>query len=102
MKLKEFFTYLFIMFGVTYLIRVIPFVAIKSKINNQWMKSFLYYIPYSVLAAMTFPAVLYATSSMLSAFIGLLVAVVFSYRGESLTKVAMLACIAVFLTELFL
>ena len=61
MKNSVFFIYLLILAGSTYLIRVIPFIAIKEKINNSFVRSFLYYIPYAVLTAMTIPAVFYAT-----------------------------------------
>ena len=53
MKNSVFFIYLLILAGSTYLIRVIPFIAIKEKINNSFVRSFLYYIPYAVLTAMT-------------------------------------------------
>ena len=56
MKNSVFFIYLLILAGSTYLIRVIPFIAIKEKINNSFVRSFLYYIPYAVLTAMTIPA----------------------------------------------
>ena len=62
MKNSVFFIYLLILAGSTYLIRVIPFIAIKEKINNSFVRSFLYYIPYAVLTAMTIPAVFYATN----------------------------------------
>lgn len=99
MEIQEFLIYLLIMAGTTYLIRVIPFVAVKEKIQNPFICSFLYYIPYAVLAAMTFPAVLYATDSIISGVIGLVVAVIFAYRGAGLTKVAVVACTAVYVVE---
>lgn len=99
MKTQEFLIYIMIMAGTTYLIRVVPFVAVKEKIKNRFICSFLYYIPYAVLAAMTFPAVLYATDYMISAAVGLAAAVFFSMRGAGLTKVAVIACIVVFVTE---
>lgn len=102
MDLKSYFIYLAILAGSTYLIRAIPFAAVKRKIENEFMKSFLHYIPYAVLTAMTLPAVLYATDSMLSAFIGLVVAVIFALRGKSLTTVAIAACVSVYLAELLI
>ena len=102
MNNSVFWTYLAILSGSTYLIRVIPFVAIKDKINNRFIQSFLYYIPYAVLTAMTFPAVLYATDFILSALAGLLVAVLFALRNKSLTVVAIAACMTVFVVELLL
>ncbi|MBQ8914041.1 MAG: AzlD domain-containing protein [Lachnospiraceae bacterium] len=98
----QFFTYLLVLAGSTYLIRVIPFVAIKEKINNKYVRSFLYYIPYAVLTAMTLPAALYATSSFVSALIGIVVAIILAYRNKSLTVVAIFACIAVYITELII
>lgn len=58
----QFFTYLLVLAGSTYLIRVIPFIALKEKINNRFVRSFLAYIPYAVLTAMTIPAIFYATN----------------------------------------
>lgn len=101
MNNKTFFIYLLILAGSTYLIRVIPFIAIKEKINNRFIRSFLYYIPYAVLTAMTIPAIFYATNSWISAAAGLVVAVIFALWDKSLTVVAVAACIAVFITELF-
>lgn len=99
MEIQEFFIYLLIMAGTTYLIRVVPFVVVKEKIKNRFVCSFLYYIPYAVLAAMTFPAVLYATDYVISAAVGLGAAIFFSLRGAGLTKVAVIACVFVFVTE---
>lgn len=96
-----FFLYLLILAGSTYLIRVIPFVAIKNKINNRFIRSFLTYIPYAVLTAMTIPAVFYATNWWAGAAAGLIVAVIFALKEKGLTVVAIAACVAVFVVELF-
>ena len=96
-----FFLYLLILAGSTYLIRVIPFVAIKNKINNRFIRSFLAYIPYAVLTAMTIPADFYATTWWAGAAAGLIVAVIFALKEKGLTIVAIAACVAVFVVELF-
>lgn len=96
-----FFLYLLILAGSTYLIRVIPFVAIKNKINNRFIRSFLAYIPYAVLTAMTIPAVFYATNWWAGAAAGLIVPVIFALKEKGLTVVAIAACVAVFAVELF-
>ena len=96
-----FFLYLLILAGSTYLIRVIPFVAITNKINNRFIRSFLAYIPYAVLTAMTIPAVFYATNWWAGAAAGLIVAVIFALKEKGLTVVAIAACVAVFVVELF-
>ena len=100
MDLMTFIPYLAVMAGVTYLVRAVPFLLINKKIENRFINSFLYYIPYTVLAAMTFPAILYATGSMISAAAGLIVAVLIAFRGKSLLTVAVGACAAVMVVEL--
>lgn len=84
----------------TYLIRMIPLAAMKKKITNRFLRSFLYYIPYAVLSAMVFPAILYATSSVLSAAVGCAAAVICSLAGLQLLPVALISCVAVYVTEL--
>ena len=96
MKNSVFFIYLLILAGSTYLIRVIPFIAIKEKINNSFVRSFLYYIPYAVLTAMTIPTVFYATNWWVGAATGLI-----ALKGKGLTTVAVASCVAVFIVELF-
>lgn len=100
MDFMTFLPFLVVMAGVTYLIRVIPFVLINKKIENRFINSFLYYIPYTVLAAMTFPAILYATGSIISAAAGLLTAIFIAYKGKGLLTVAVGACLAVLVVEL--
>lgn len=95
----SFFLYLLLMAGTTYLVRAVPFIAIRQKIENRFIRSFLYYIPYAVLTAMTIPAIFTATDFVLSAIVGMLVAIVLSYRGKGLTTVALSACVAVFICE---
>ena len=85
---KLFFTCLLVMAATTYLVRMVPFTAFRRKIESRRVKAFFDYIPYTVLSAMTFPAILYSTDSMLSAGAGALVAVILAYRGKSLLTVA--------------
>jgi branched-subunit amino acid transport protein len=99
---KEFWIYLLILAGSTYLIRAIPFAAVRKRITNPFVKSFLYYIPYAVLTAMTFPAALYATGDLRTAAVGLLAGSVFAVRGKGLTLVAAVSCIAALAAELLL
>ena len=88
MDFISFIPYLIVMTGVTYLVRAIPFTLMKKKIENRFVNSFLYYTPYTVLSAMTFPAILYATNSMVSAAAGLLTAIFLAYRRKGLIVVA--------------
>ena len=96
---EVFFLYLLVIAGSTYLIRAIPFAAARRPIENRFLRSFLHYIPYAVLTAMTIPSALYATGSILGAAVGLLVAVLFAVRRHGLTAVALAAAAAVYITE---
>ena len=93
------YAYIFVMEGVTYLIRMLPLTLIQKKITNVYLKSFLYYIPYACLAAMTFPAILYATESVISAMAGFIAAILLALRKKSLVTVALFSCTVVFVTE---
>ena len=84
------------MAGVTYLIRMLPFVFFKKKITSNYLKSLLYYIPYAVLSAMTFPYIFYSTGNVYTALIGTAVALVAATCKQSLIVVAILSCLSVF------
>ncbi len=100
MNWLEFLTYLLVMAGVTYLIRVLPYVFMRKEVKNKFFKSFLLYVPYTVLAAMTIPAILFATDNIYSAIAGLVVAVVVALFEKGLLTVAISSCVAVLLVEL--
>ncbi len=102
MSTAQFFGYLAVMAGVTYLIRVIPLAVFKKKITSGAVRSFLYYVPYAVLSAMTVPAIFYSTGSVWSALAGLIVAVALALFEKSLITVALLSCLAAFITERFI
>ena len=100
--MTDFWIYLLILLGSTYLIRAIPFAALKKKITNRYVRSFLHYIPYSVLAAMTLPAALYATGNIISGAAGLLAGSFFAYKENGLTFVACVSCLTAFATEIII
>ena len=84
---------------VTYIPRMIPLTFMRRKITSRFVRSFLYYMPYAVLTAMTLPAILYSTSGMASALVGMVVAVILAYRDKGLLIVALGAVATVFVTE---
>ncbi|MDO4173639.1 MAG: AzlD domain-containing protein [Eubacteriales bacterium] len=94
--------YILVMAGVTYLIRVLPLTLIRKEIKNQTIRSFLYYVPYVTLAVMTFPAILDATNSMWAGLAALIAGIALAWFGGSLLQVAVVACVIVFVLELFL
>ena len=97
-----FFKYLAVMAITTYLIRMLPLVLCKKKITNVFTKSFLYYIPYAVLGAMTIPAIFFSTGSIFSAIAGFIIALILSWKEKSLLTVAGFASLAVLVTELII
>ncbi|MGN1002383.1 MAG: AzlD domain-containing protein [Oscillospiraceae bacterium] len=90
--------YITVMAGVTYLIRMLPFTLFRRKIRSRFFRSFLAYIPYAVLSAMTIPAIFYSTGSTASSVVGALVAVALAYRRLPLIVVALAASAAALLT----
>ena len=94
------YIYILVMAAVTYLIRMLPLALSRKEITSPFIRSFLYYVPYACLAAMTFPAILIATAGgIISGAAGLIVALIAAYREKSLLTVALFACAAVFVVE---
>lgn len=89
----------FVMALVTYLIRMVPFVFFKKKIKSNFIKSLLYYLPYAVLTAMTFPSIFYVSGNVITSSIGTVVAVIGSLTKRSLVVVAILAVLAILLAD---
>lgn len=95
-------TYILVMFVVTYLIRVLPLTLIRKQIRNKTIRSFLFYVPYVTLAVMTFPAIVHTTSSVWSGAAALIVGILLAFFGQDLMVVSIACCASVFLLEFFL
>lgn len=93
------YLYILVMAVTTYLIRALPLTLLKKPIRNQFLKSFLHYVPTACLTVMTFPAILSATDHMLSGAVGLAVAILLALKRKSMIIVAVASCAAVFLME---
>ena len=96
----EFLVYLAIMVGVTYLLRLLPMLFIHGPIKNRFIRSLLYYTPYSVLAVMTVPAIFYLTENVITGIIATVFAVTLAYLGNSLITVAAGSAVVVLICEL--
>lgn len=90
------------MAGVTYLIRMIPFTLFRKKIESHFFRSFLYYIPYAVLSAMTIPAIFYSTGNIVTSLVGTAVAAALAYFNFPLIVVALAASAGAFITGFFI
>ena len=93
------YLYIFTMALTTYLIRVLPLPIFRKPIKSRFLRSFLHYVPYACLTAMTFPAILSSTATIISGTAALVIAVFLAYRGKSLLTVSLAASAAVMLTE---
>lgn len=93
--------YIFIMAAITYLIRVLPITVFRKKITSIWLQSFLYYVPYAVLAALTFPAIFTATGNVVTSVTGTVVALILAYFDTGLVIVAVGAVVGALVAGLF-
>lgn len=94
--------YIAVMAVTTYLIRVIPFAAVRGKIKSRFINSVLYYIPFAVLSAMTFPAIFFATGDVISSSVGTLIALILAFFDLPLIVVALSSSVAAFVTALIM
>lgn len=88
--------YILVMAGVTYLIRMLPFAFFTKKIKSVFVRSFLYYIPYAVLAAMTIPAIFFSTGNFITSAAGTAAALVLAYFRLPLIVVALAASLTAY------
>ncbi|WP_058484832.1 AzlD domain-containing protein [Defluviitalea phaphyphila] len=96
------FTAVIIMAIVTYIPRVLPLAIFKKKLKSKFISSFLFYVPFAVLGAMTFPDILYSTNNIFSATGGMIIALILAYFQKNLLTVAISGIIAVYFIELFI
>jgi len=91
------YLYIFVMFGVTYLIRVLPITLLRKPITNRFIKSFLYYVPYVTLSLMTFPAIVSATSEPAYGLIAFAVGILLAWFNGNLFITEIGCCLVVLL-----
>ncbi|MFI3206812.1 MAG: AzlD domain-containing protein [Clostridia bacterium] len=96
------YVYIAVMALITYLVRMLPLTLFQKKIKNKFVKSFLFYVPYVCLTAMTIPSIFSATRDPISAVVGFVVAVLVATKSNNLVLVAVFACLGVFVTEMIL
>ncbi len=93
------YLYIFTAAAVSSLIRILPLTLIRGKIKNQFIQSFLYYVPYVTLAVMTFPAIITAPQIPFAGILALIVGVIAAWRGLNMMGIAALCCVVVFVCE---
>jgi len=102
MSIKSTFIAVLFMALVTYLPRVLPFAIFRKEIKSIYIKSFLKYVPYAVLGALTFPDIFYSTGKLITAVCGMAAAILLAYKEKSLVVVALGAILAVYVTGLLI
>lgn len=98
--MKEYYIYMLVAAITIYAVRALPMTLIRRDIKSPFIRSFLYYVPYVTLAVMTFPAILSATGSTVSALAGFAAALLIAYVDGNLFRVALGACAVVYIVEL--
>ncbi len=93
------YVYIAVMAAVTFAVRVLPLTLIRKPVENRFLQSFLYYVPYVTLAVMTFPAIMDATQLPLAGALALVVGIVLALKGAKLPVVAASCCAAVLVCE---
>ncbi|MDO5834528.1 MAG: AzlD domain-containing protein [Lachnospiraceae bacterium] len=96
------YVYIFIMFFVSFLIRVLPLTLIRKEIKNRTIRSFLYYVPYVTLAVMTFPAIMDATAKPMAGLASLVLGMIIAWFGGGLFPTAIACSVTVFVLEMML
>ena len=96
------YTYIFAMALTTYRIRLLPMTLLRKPIKSRFIRSFLHYVPYACLTAMTFPAILSSTEHLMGGAAAFLVAVALALKGKSLLIVSLGSSAAVLVTEFLL
>ncbi|MBQ6125649.1 MAG: AzlD domain-containing protein [Erysipelotrichaceae bacterium] len=96
------YVYILLMAATVFIIRVLPLTLIRKPIQNLFIRSFLYYVPYVTLSVMTFPAIVRATASPISGIVALILGMIGAYKELGLFKVTLICCISVLLLEMFI
>ena len=85
-----------ILFLVTFIPRALPIAFINKKIENRFIKDFLFYVPYAVLAALTFPSILYSVDNIWIAIVGTVTAITLSILNQKMIIVVVITVLVVF------
>ena len=95
------FIYILIAALVSLIIRAIPTTLLRRQIENPFIRSFLYYVPYVTLSVMTFPAITEATKNPVAGYAALVVGIIVAWFRKNLFETAIMCCLTVLVTEFF-
>ena len=101
-KTEGFFISLIVMAGVTYLIRLLPILFVRKRISNTFVRSFLHYVPYAVLATIAFPAIIFSTGNVISGAVATVTCVLLAYLGRGIITVSLGGITSALIVEIIL
>lgn len=96
------YLYILVMAGVTYILRMVPFAFFRVQIHSRFLRSVMFYIPYTVIAAMTIPGIFFSTGEMATSLVGTFVAFLLAYMDYPLIVVAMSSALSAFAASMIL
>ena len=96
------YVYILGMCLITAVIRILPLLVLRRPIQNKFLKSFFYYVPYVTLSVMTFPAIVNATASPVAGAAALVAGIVLAWIGANMITVSAACCVVVFVLELII
>lgn len=99
---KSIWGYLLVMSVVSFLIRVLPVTLIRQQIQNRFIRSLLFYLPYATLSVMTFPAILSISENPLCGAAAFTASLLTAWFTKNLFLSAIFGCAAAFLAALVL
>ena len=93
------YVYILGMCLITAVIRILPLLVLRRPIQNKFLRSFFYYVPYVTLSVMTFPAIVNATASPVAGAAALVAGIVLAWIGANMITVSAACCVVVFVLE---
>jgi branched-subunit amino acid transport protein len=97
---KELFLLILGMGIVTYIPRMVPMIFLKEIKLPAFIKRFLEFVPYSILASLIFPGILSSVQNIQSAIVGAALSIGLSLLRLNLIFVVFGGILGVYLTEL--
>ena len=89
-----------IMIATVYSIRLLPMILFRKPVENRFVRSFLFYVPFVTLSVMTFPAIITGVPSRAAGAAALIAGGISAFAGAKLPMVAVCTCAAYYLMSL--
>lgn len=101
-KTDGFILALAVMAGVTYLIRLLPILFVRKRIKSTFVRSFLHYVPFVVLAAIAFPSIVFSTGNLISGIVATFTCILLAYFNRGIITVSIGGICSALVVEILL